>query len=160
MKLRIKETGEVLEDVKFIDTTLHKLTIQYLDNGVLRECIVKNLSDVEEIKDYEEPKEHWAIDQFGEPINVTGLSKLQLEKLHIIGNDFPSENAAMKAIEKLKARKQLEDKGFRFIFSPAVGSLDIIPGKFQIEINADMPAKWFCCDAVQKYLDLLFGGEE
>ncbi len=61
-----------------------------------------------------EPKEHWAIDQFGEPINVSGLSRLQLEKLHRLGNDFPSENATMKALEKLKAWKRLKDKGFRF----------------------------------------------
>ena len=41
-----------------------------------------------------------------------------------------------------------------------VGSLDATPGKFQIEINAEMPEKWFCCDAVEKDLVDCFGGEE
>lgn len=29
-----------------------------------------------------------------------------------------------------------------------------------IEVNADMPVKWFCCDGVQEDLDACFGGEE
>lgn len=147
MKLKIKETGEVLEDVKFIDTTLHKITIQYLDNGVLRECSVKNLSDVEEVKDYEEPKEHWAIDQFGEPINVSGLSRLQLEKLHRLGNDFPSENATMKAIEKLKAWERLKDKGFKVTLRGWKG-------------NAWLYANWGNLQGDYSDILLLFGGEE
>lgn len=36
MKLRNKITGEILEDVKFIDTSLNTIEIHYLDNGVLR----------------------------------------------------------------------------------------------------------------------------
>ena len=55
MKVRINKTGEVLEDVKYIDTTLSTITIQYLDDGVLRETRIKNLSDIEEVKDYEKP---------------------------------------------------------------------------------------------------------
>ena len=71
-----------------------------------------------------------------------------------------TKEEAEKAVEKLKAWKRLKDKEFRFKFSPAVGALDVEPSKFQIEITADMPAEWFCCDDVQKDLDLLFGGEE
>lgn len=61
-----------------------------------------------------EPKELWSIDQFGEPINVTGLSRLQLEKLRRIGNLFGSEEKTKKAVEKLKAWERLKDKGFKF----------------------------------------------
>ena len=69
----------------------------------------------------EESREHWAIDQFGEPINVSGLSRLQLEKLHRLGNDFPSENATMKAIEKLRAFNRLKEKGFRITLQGCKG---------------------------------------
>ena len=107
MKLRNKKTGEI------IDVYKGQVLIHY-DQG--RKTIhFKSLEDLEKWEDYEEPKEHWAIDQFGEPINVSGLSRLQLEKLHRLGNDFPSKNATMKAIEKLKAWKRLKDKGFRFV---------------------------------------------
>lgn len=36
MKLRNKKTGEILDDVKYIDTSLTTIEIHYLDNGVLR----------------------------------------------------------------------------------------------------------------------------
>ena len=114
----------------------------------------KSLEDLcEEWEDVpEEPKEYWAIDQFGEPINVSGLSRLQLEKLHRIGNDFPSENATMKAVEKLKAWKRLKDKGFRFngcIREHKKGSADIT-----IESHIDDD-----CGTTED-LYLLFGGKE
>lgn len=73
---------------------------------------------------------------------------------------FEDTNECQDFYNKLLAWKRLKDKGFRFTSTPGVGSLDITPGKFQIEINADMPAKWFCCDAVQKDLEVCFGGEE
>lgn len=106
MKLRIKETNEVLEDVKVIDTTLHKLTIQYLDNGVLREHTVKNLSDIEEIKDYEEPK-------------GSALDLMILIIINFIENEPDEDKVDLEdckqMLEKLKAVKRLKDKGFRFI---------------------------------------------
>ena len=77
-----------------------------------------------------------------------------------IGNYFSSREEARKAVKKLKAWKRLKDKGFRFTWAPVVGALDTIPGKFQIEINADMSTKWFSCDDVQKDLEDCFGGEE
>ena len=74
--------------------------------------------------------------------------------------DYATAKEAELAVRKFKAWKRLKDKGFRFTLTPGVGSLDITPGKFQIEINADMPAKWFTCDAVQEDLDICFGGEK
>ena len=50
MKLRNKKTGEVLEDVKYIDTSLTTIEIHYLDNGVLR---------IETEKDYHSFLQNW-----------------------------------------------------------------------------------------------------
>ena len=36
MRLRNKKTGEIIDDVKYIDTSLATIEIHYLDNGVLR----------------------------------------------------------------------------------------------------------------------------
>ena len=77
-----------------------------------------------------------------------------------IGNCFGSMEEAKQMVEKLRAWKRLKDRGFRFTFVPGVGALDTEPGKFQIDITADMPEKWFCCDAVAEDLNLLFGGED
>lgn len=58
MKLRNKKTGEILQDVKFIDTSLTTIEIHYLDNGVLRIKTEKNYHTfLENWEDYEPPKE-------------------------------------------------------------------------------------------------------
>ena len=150
MKLKIKETGEILEDVKFIDTTLHKITIQYLDDGVLRNYPIKNLSDIEEVKDYEEPKGFWMINILGIVEYTHGLPENEVEMMKEIGNYFETKEEAEKAVEKLKAWKRLEDKGFRFI----EGHLDnndnfIIKAKLGNVGLIDQPD-----------VSLLFGGEE
>lgn len=105
MKLKIKKTGELLEDVKFIDTTLHKIVIQYLDDGVLRECSIKSLSDVEEIKDYEEQK-------------VSALHLMIHTLTDFIENEPDEDKVDLEdckqMLGKLKAWKRLKDKGFKF----------------------------------------------
>lgn len=103
----------------------------------------------------EEPKEHWAIDQFGEPINVSSLSRLQLEKLHRLGNDFPSENATMKAVERLRAWQRIKED---------LGSLhwqDEKDGQFSVwgQFYGNMLANDAILNIHRKDLDLLFGGE-
>lgn len=50
MKLRNKMTGEILEDVKYIDTSLNTIEIHYLDNGILR---------METEKDYHSFLQNW-----------------------------------------------------------------------------------------------------
>lgn len=146
MKLKIKETGELLEDVKFIDTTLHKLTIQYLDNGILRECVVKNLSDVEEVKDYEEPEGWWFIDRAYEP-HATNSTLRNLEADRQIGNYFGTKEEAEKAVEKLKAWKRLKDKGFKITLRGWKG-------------NSWLYANWGNLRGDYSDVLLLFGGEE
>jgi len=57
MKLRNKKTGEILEDVKYIDTSLTTVEIHYLDNGILRMKTEKDYhSFLQNWEDYE-PKE-------------------------------------------------------------------------------------------------------
>ena len=58
MKLINKKTGEILEDVKFIDTSLTTIELRYLDNGVLRIKTEKDYhSFLQNWRDYEQPKE-------------------------------------------------------------------------------------------------------
>ena len=57
MKLINKKTGEILEDVKYIDTSLTTIEIYYLDNGVLRIKTEKDYhSFLQNWRDYEQPK--------------------------------------------------------------------------------------------------------
>ena len=143
MKLRNKKTGEIRElpDGFFCGDNLKKICEEWEDAP-------------------EEPKEYWYMENNGDIDKETYDGDEYEEKMIEIGNYFESPEEAEKAVEKLKAWKRLKDKGFRFTLTPGVGSLDITPGKFQIEITAEMPEKWFCCDAVQKDLDDCFGGEE
>ena len=58
MKLINKKTGEILEDVKYIDTSLTTIEIRYLDNGVLRIKTEKDYhSFLQNWKEYEQPEE-------------------------------------------------------------------------------------------------------
>ncbi|MBR2492240.1 MAG: hypothetical protein IKB64_02070 [Paludibacteraceae bacterium] len=107
----------------------------------------------------EEPKEqHWAIDQFGDPINVSGLSRFQLEKLHRLGNDFPSENATMKAIKKLKAWQNIKEDLYEINWQPEEGDKFSIWGSF---IPSSLLRDGVVLDDHREDLDLLIGrGEE
>ena len=150
-KFRDKETGVegYLRANRYMEYQIED------EKGVPINGSFKTLSELlekwEEIE--EEPKEHWAIDQFGEPINVSGLSRLQLEKLHRLGNDFPSENATMKAIEKLEAWKRLKDKGFRFDGRAKPNYRE------RFIIRCSLPKETLIID-VAKDLDILFGSIE
>ena len=155
MKLRNKKTREIGEVIIGIGGEYYVVApnkfYEFYDSAT---------ELAEEWEEYEEPKEYWYLSGRGE-VRCIEDDGVEFDKDHKeIGNYFSSKEEAELAVRKLKAFKRLKDKGFRFTLTPGVGSLDIAPGKFQIEINADMPAKWFCCDAVQKDLDDCFGGEE
>ncbi len=152
MKLKNKKTGEIIK--------VESLDVDSPTEGIVgipsfdRKGSYTSLAELnEEWEDYEEPKEYWAIDQFGEPINVTGLSRFQLEKLRQYGNDFETKEEAEKAVEKLKAWKRLKDKGFRFNrrYKPNYGEIFVI--------ECRLPKETLIVDVVED-LDLLFGGEE
>ena len=58
MKLINKKTGEILDDVKYIDTSLSTIEIHYLDNGVLRIKTEKDYhSFLQNWGGYKHPKE-------------------------------------------------------------------------------------------------------
>lgn len=142
MKLRNKKTGGI------DDFRIEAAGLEWLGYTSLKEFC-------EDYEDYEEPKEHWAIDQFGEPINVTGLSRLQLEKLRRYGNDFPSEDATIEAIEKLEAWQRLKDHNLRVergqrIFVNAANKLTSQKPLFVMDTYEE----------VEDDLDLLFGDDD
>ena len=159
MKLRNKKTGEIGRLLPYGGGD-GKIWV-WIDNMSRPEYRYSSLAELnEEWEDApEEPKGKWFISNNGQIHNDEEHERFREERKQI-GNYFGTLEEAEKAVEKLKAWKRLKDKGFRFTWTPLVGSLDKIQGKFQIEINADMPAKWFSCDDVQKDLEDCFGGEE
>lgn len=163
MKLRNKKTGEIVEFRYLQPDHVAPLVLTTYENDKPEMYAYNSLAELNaEWEDYEEPKEYWYINASGD-VNLICEDDENPEDTKVcieIGNYFSSREEAEKAVERLRAWKRLKDKGFRFTLAPATGSLDITPGKFQIEINADMPEKWFCCDAVQNDLDDCFGGEE
>lgn len=152
MKIRIKKTGEVLEDVKYIDTALRTITILYLDDGILREMRIKNLSDIEEVVDNEETDIYWFINASGEISSIYEGDEDEEDTMasRQIGNYFKTKEEAEKAVEKLEVLKRLTDKGFRFFNNKIIGEY----GNVSYKLN--YPAT----SIEEKDLDLLFGGEE
>lgn len=58
MKLRNKITGEIIEDVKYIDTSLTTIEINYLDDGILRIHTEKDYHTfLQNWEDYDKPIE-------------------------------------------------------------------------------------------------------
>lgn len=147
MKLRNKKTGEILEGLgSFILQNPKRLNC---------EAITKydSLSELtEEWEDYKEPKGYWYIRDGGNiDYNLYGESIINRHKE--IGNYFETEEEAEKAVEKLKAWKQLKNKGFKF----KAWSIPEKPETSHITIKI-----WAQTEAPDSphELDLLFGGEE
>ena len=137
MKIRNKKTGEIV---------IKHLAIKG-NNEVAK--TYNSLAELnEEYEDYEETKEYWSVEMLGEPINVTGLSSLLLEKLRKIDNLFETKEEAEKAVEKLKAWKRLKDKGFK----PDA----VVDSFFCIDIF--MKGKPY--EEIKEDLKIVFGGEE
>ena len=162
MKLRNKKTGEIVEFRYLQSDHVAPLVLSTRESDKPEMYTYNSLAELnDEWEDApEEPKDFWFIDADGEARETNYLSNSDKSSLRNFGNYFETKEEVEKAVEKLKAWKRLKDKGFRFTLTPSVGSLDMTPDKFQIEITAEMPAKWFCCDAVQKDLDDCFGGED
>ena len=161
MKLRNKKTGEIIDLEKgHICETIDGESLRLRPNIEMgKSYTYSSLAEFyEHWEDYKGPKELWSIDQFGEPINVTGLSSLQLEKLRRIGNLFESEERTEKAIEKLKAWTRLEDNGFRFTFLGwALPTTPPLKSWIEYEIE---PPKGCLDKETREDLDLLFGGKK
>lgn len=115
MKLRIKETGEIVELVGEIKRSDDRyFTLDSYDT-LAQLC--------EAFDDYEEPKYFWYIcdfrvmrgieGKFSTP-DIAAFTREEIAKLKAIGNYFETEEEAEKAVEKLKAWTRLENKGAMF----------------------------------------------
>lgn len=104
MKLKNRNTGEI---VVFSEGIID-----------LNQIGCKNVAEMMEQgwEDYKEPKEHWAINEFGTPEMAGRFDRENIydKRRKLIGNDFETKEEAEKAIEKLKAWKRLKDRGFEF----------------------------------------------
>ena len=133
MKLRIKETGEIVELIGYFKRKSGKPDFT-LDSYDTLEQLCKA------VEDYEEPKE-------------TALDEM-IRKLESDFEKYPEEwnnlKEAEKAVEKLKAWKRLKDKGVKFTgWAMASSDTAVVYANRKFEsIQSD------------KDLDLLFGGEE
>ena len=154
MKLVNKKTGEVA--TLTLSSNGEDLLLMKNDEMVTRGV---KLSDLEEWEDYEQPKEHYFITEYGEVFSLNeyeGLNNVaNPEDYKQIGNYFNTREEAEKAVEKLKAWKRLKEAGFNFgswSHTPITKSLT----GYNLHIKA-------YSDKLADYMDdlhLLFGGEE
>lgn len=165
MKLRNKKTGEIVENayIRESHNFYNKRTIAVFvrDGNHPPERVstgYETLAELnEEWEDFEEPEMFYWIDYDGK-ICKAEIGTMDRTKIKQIGNYFEAREEAELAVRKLKAWKQLKDKGFRFDVVPALGHCD--DEKFDISIIATMPAKWWYNDKVVDDIHYVFGGEE
>lgn len=146
MKLRNKKTGEIFD---------YRPTLQRWNGPIVNRCNYNSLAELnEEWEDYKEPKEYWYIDWNGE-VCRSDIHDKRTEQMKLIGNYFESEEEAEKAVEKLEAWRRLKDEGFEFTaWKNGILLDETIAGQVRYEFPIDNK------DNIEKYLDLLFGGEE
>ena len=146
MKLRKKETGEIIDIYK------GEITLHY--NQGRKTIHFKRLEDLEEWEDYEEPKKHCSISQFGDVIDeVDGYMSETIDEMKQIGNYFSSKEEAELAVRKLKAWKRLKDFGCGFI----------LDDHFTVKFEGPDARKIKSAEEQKSLSDaykLLFGGEE
>ena len=147
MKLKNKKTGEIKEFALFDGNELQ--------GGATLESLTKEWEDAPE-----EPKEHWCINEFGTPEMAGRFNRENIydKSRKLIGNDFETKEEAEKAVEKLKAWKQLKDNcNFRFngLERDEIGRLLGVKVAFdKAQVTFDTAKRCY------EILDLLFGGEE
>ena len=106
MKLKNKQTGEIID--KWPDDFVVNSGSQIYNYNSLAELC-------EEWEDYEEPKEHWMIEVFGDVGIVSSIyTDDMIDELREIGNYFETEEKAKLAVRKLKSWKRLRDLGAKF----------------------------------------------
>ena len=133
MKLRNKKTGEIRN-------------CQLMADGFI---VINSLKDLEEWEDYKEPKGYWYYDTTcGRVEKVTHNEDKEIDSS--IGNCFNTREEAEKAVEKLKAWKSLKDKGFKFFNHKIIGEYGNVSYRLIYPLN----------NLEEKYLDMLFGGED
>lgn len=171
MKLRNKKTGE-MGIINYFDN--QSIVIYPIDENWNakgdKKYVYHSLTELnEEWCDYEEPKDFWFIDpeiliacESTEPLLCD--KKVAIETMKHIGNYFETKEEAEKAVEKLKAWKRLEEKGFRFEgikedYTRILQSqAPFRTGKRYLQFNKSEDEDWM--EENWKDLDLLFGGED
>lgn len=148
MKLKNKKTGETAEGKIYDD----ELIVKYSD-GEIERYSIGSLKDLEKWEDYEEPKDYYIINLWGE-VCVEG-GKYQRPGLSELGLTFGTKEEAEKAVEKLKAWKRLKDNGFEF-----EGYSNDGHGKIFIKTNLHTTEIGVFNDYDKGTLDLLFSGED
>lgn len=150
MKLRNKKTGEIV-DIADLDFTSDDFAI-WLSTTKYNSLAELN----EEWEDYEATKEGWAIEANG---GIFKISEYALPEAIIraeeIGNCFETKEEAEQAVEKLRAWKRLKDNGFKVKHWKFTPDMKKIQGNY-VKIEAEIPQILIN----EKYIDLLFGGEE
>ena len=155
------------KDFDFGEIVKAKVTTYYDENKivVMADIARGGISrfEYDSIKDFtdhwedapEEPKEYWYLENNGGIYNVTYDGDEYEEEMKSIGNYFETKEEAEKAVEKLKAWKRLEGKGFEFDGWTIDDGLRI-----SICTNADSDGIYDDDKKeIKSDLDLLFGGE-
>jgi len=120
MKLRNKKTGEIVYATMMASYGGGELQIRYYPVDRAEDTRSKEYRSISELnaewEDYEEPKVYYYISDFG-AIRECEIGKFpeDEEDRKQIGNYFETREETEKAVERLRAWKRLEDKGFRFI---------------------------------------------
>ena len=147
MLLKNKKTGEIIEVLAKI--SFIKRNDNFIDNEINTFDSLAKLN--EEWEDYEKPKNNkmfW-IDYDGEVVEDTTITPFDtdIKQLKKIGNYFETKEEAERAVEKLKAWKRLEDKGFK---------LDAVTEPFFC-LDIYMSGKEY--KVLKHDLEIVFGGE-
>lgn len=141
MKLQNKKTGEIKDTKELIVPEFFKKDWKYLHKKL--NCIIK------EWEIYEEPKEFYYITTIGDIEASSCFDVQDVIYKKEIGNYFETREEAEKAVEKLKARQRLKDKGLKFMYNKTLGEY----GNTTYRLNYPIT------NVEEKDLNLLFGGE-
>ena len=158
MKLRNKKSGEIIDLYEgLIRDDGEHIIIKPV--SVLEKCYVYNSiaelnAEWEDYKDDEEPKKYWFINWNGDIDDETDDGFAVDKSCKEIGNYFKTKKEAEKAVEKLKAWKQLKDDGITFTLDESNGTPFIVIGSKEETGTVQKVAR------IVESLTLLFGGED
>ena len=148
MKLRNKRTGEIIDIYK------GEITLQC--NQGRKTIQFKSIEELEKWEDYEEPKKHYSITQFGDVEDEVDLYMSEtIDEMKEIGNYFESKEEAELAVRKLKAWKRLKDYNVMF-------NLDFVKNKidFTYSINNLLLDVLDGEEQIFNNMKIVFGGED
>lgn len=153
MKLRNKKTGKIGD---FCYGFTNELCVAWQkDDGFWEKKVYHSLAELNE--DWEDAPEEPKCGYIIDPLDEDGYSRDDdcfeegdRQRAKELGIWFETKEEAEKAVEKLKARKRLKDKGFKFV-GWKNGKLE-----YPDYVSFDCEDYKGCA----KDLDIVFGGEE